>query len=77
MRSEVEEACARAWWVFSFSTSFPQILFSLGFLRYCPMILNKLCLQGWLVTPALSELVSCNARDISNLLAALKTLEGL
>ena len=41
------------------------------------MILNKLCLQGMLVTPALLELVSFNARDISNLFAALKTLEGL
>ena len=29
------------------------------------------------MTPALSELVSFNARDMSNLLAALKTLEGL
>ena len=41
------------------------------------MILNKLCLQGKLVTPALSELVSFNARDISNLFAALKTFDGL
>ena len=29
------------------------------------------------MTPALSELVNFNARDISNLLAALKILEGL
>ena len=45
-------------------------------LRYCRKIFNKLCLQGKLVTPALSELVSFNARDISNLFAALKTLEA-
>ena len=29
------------------------------------------------MTPALSELVTFNARDISNLFAALKTLGGL
>ena len=63
-----------------FHDIFPLLLLkfnSLWVLRYCLIIFNKLRLQDKLVTPALSELVRFNARDISNSVAALKTLEGL